>query len=167
MHASDNAFDAHLDACERCRTQPFNLCDPGAGLLAAAAERTGGAGIAPTMPAGPPEQDDDDEGDPDVPTCELCGDEFTIARGDREGARFCDPCAQEHTAKMLPREDECRRGAVPECVHCGHKWKHSDEVFEPEALNDEGGGETRAACAGCDRMVTIKRIVRVFYEVTP
>lgn len=26
-------FHAHLDACERCRTKPFNLCATGARLL--------------------------------------------------------------------------------------------------------------------------------------
>lgn len=32
-----DAFHAHLDRCERCRTQPMNLCADGAALLAAAA----------------------------------------------------------------------------------------------------------------------------------
>lgn len=30
------AFHAHLDACARCRNQPFNLCPDGSRLLAAA-----------------------------------------------------------------------------------------------------------------------------------
>lgn len=30
-------FEAHLDACERCRTQPFNLCEIGAPILQRAA----------------------------------------------------------------------------------------------------------------------------------
>lgn len=25
----DNVFHQHLDVCERCRTQPFNLCTTG------------------------------------------------------------------------------------------------------------------------------------------
>lgn len=29
------AFHAHLDACERCRTKPFDLCAVGARLLEA------------------------------------------------------------------------------------------------------------------------------------
>ena len=29
----DVLFHAHLDACERCRTQPFNLCRFGNSLL--------------------------------------------------------------------------------------------------------------------------------------
>jgi hypothetical protein len=30
-------FEAHLDACEQCRTQPFNLCPIGAPILQRAA----------------------------------------------------------------------------------------------------------------------------------
>lgn len=32
-----NVFHAHLDECERCRNQPFNLCPVGALKLEAAA----------------------------------------------------------------------------------------------------------------------------------
>lgn len=31
--AAADAFHAHLDICERCRTEVFNLCDEGARLL--------------------------------------------------------------------------------------------------------------------------------------
>lgn len=31
------AFHAHLDKCERCRKEPFNLCAVGAALLRSAA----------------------------------------------------------------------------------------------------------------------------------
>ncbi len=37
-------FHRHLDRCERCREQVFNLCPEGARLLAKA------AGLAPTPP---------------------------------------------------------------------------------------------------------------------
>lgn len=32
------AFHAHLDACEQCRTQPFNLCGDGERLLLSTAD---------------------------------------------------------------------------------------------------------------------------------
>jgi hypothetical protein len=34
---NDDPFHKHLDTCERCRTQPFNLCPVGAAELRAAA----------------------------------------------------------------------------------------------------------------------------------
>lgn len=39
-----NAFDTHLDACERCRTRPFDLCATGVHLLEQQA--TGRPGVA-------------------------------------------------------------------------------------------------------------------------
>jgi hypothetical protein len=35
------AFHAHLDRCERCRTQPFNLCIRGLALLVTAGRVAG------------------------------------------------------------------------------------------------------------------------------
>jgi hypothetical protein len=35
------AFHAHLDKCERCRSQPFNLCDHGVALLRLAVQSIG------------------------------------------------------------------------------------------------------------------------------
>lgn len=36
--AAADAFHAHLDACERCRERPFDLCATGAQLLVATAQ---------------------------------------------------------------------------------------------------------------------------------
>ena len=49
-----DAFHAHLDACQRCRDRPFDLCSSGALLLrtaatetATACEHCGGSGYEP------------------------------------------------------------------------------------------------------------------------
>lgn len=42
--ASHDAFHAHLDACERCRHRPFDLCDVGNALLRAVGD---GGAVAP------------------------------------------------------------------------------------------------------------------------
>lgn len=36
----EECFHKHLDECERCRTQPFNLCEVGACLIKLQAEFT-------------------------------------------------------------------------------------------------------------------------------
>ncbi len=43
--SNPNAFHVHLDRCQRCREQPFNLCPVGAQLLGAAV-------AAPPKPGG-------------------------------------------------------------------------------------------------------------------
>jgi hypothetical protein len=37
MSTDDNVFHQHLDQCQQCREQPFNLCPIGARLLTEAA----------------------------------------------------------------------------------------------------------------------------------
>lgn len=39
MTASSDTFHAHLDACEQCRNEPFNLCPEGAKVLAESVEK--------------------------------------------------------------------------------------------------------------------------------
>jgi hypothetical protein len=104
-----DAFHAHLDQCERCRTRPFDLCASGAALLQKAA----------TAPPTPPMKRGMGEGECYCTDGWLCHHHASAVPpslaapepGDGD-APTCDPHTPEEWARQRAYIDECDRALL-------------------------------------------------------